>query len=109
MDAKKQGMTGGMMDDMMQHQDPQHLLNMIRQHEEMEIGLYRELAQNAPSMSLRQLYIHLAEEEARHVQMLDQVAAAYGLAPGHHYPGSHMDPPGTPPYFYTKEEKKEKK
>lgn len=112
MDVKKEGMMDGMMpgmmDDMMCPHDPRELLNMVMQHEQMEIPLYNELAQSAPSMCLRQKIMHMAKMDAHHAEMYARVAAAYGFMPVQP-PGMHMDPPGMPPNFYAAGEQKDKK
>ena len=118
------GMTGGM-DCMKCRHDPCQLLDMIMKHEQMEMGLYCELAQNAPSMCLRQKIMSLAEMEALTDPVLAAVAGAFGFAPAGppvapggpgigipvmplpNMPG--MDPPVIPGYYYDTGEKKEKK
>lgn len=100
MDVKKECMT----DDMCPR-DPCELLKRIRQHEQMEVGLYREIARNAPSACLRQQIEHMIEMEAHHTHMYNKIACAFGCKPSE--ATQPVGPPGMPPYFYTTEEKKE--
>ncbi len=101
MDVKKECMT----DDMMYPQDPCELLKRIRQHEQMEVNLYREIARSAPSTCLRQKIEHMIEMEPHHMNMYNKIASDFGcMSSG---PCQPITPPGTPPYFYTTEDKKE--
>ncbi len=100
-------MTGGMMDGMMHH-DARSLIDMLIKGEQMEVCLYRELAANAPSNCLKEIFSRKAAGDLRKAERLGRIAAAYGLAPAAHYPGMPMDPPHQPPHFYAETEKQEK-
>lgn len=116
MDASQEGlvggMTGGMMDDMMCPRNPCEILAMLIQSEQMEIPIYNQLAQTAPSSCLRQMFAHMAAEDAMKVQRLCALAAEFGCAPI--VPGMGAGPgqmagPGGPPLFYSEGEQTDKK
>jgi len=116
MDASKEGlvggMTGGMMDDMMCPRDPCEILKRLIQSEQMEIPVYTQLAQTAPSSCLRQMFAQSAAEEAMKVQRLCELAGEFGCAsivPGMGDPGHMVNPPGSPPLFYGEGEQTDKK
>jgi hypothetical protein len=120
MDASKEslvgcmpgGMTGGMMDEMMQR-DPCEILNRLIMSEQMEIPIYNQLAQTAPSACLRQMFAHFCAEDTMKVQKLCALAGEFGcgpMGPGMGAgPGFMADPPGGPPLFYSQGEQTEKK
>lgn len=116
MDASKEGlvggMTGGMMDGMMCPPDPREILSRLIQSEQMEIPIYTQLAQTAPSSCLRQMFAQAAVETAMQVQKLCELAGEFGVAPivpGMGGPGHMVDPPGGPPLFYGEGEQTDKK
>lgn len=112
MDASKEGlvggMTGGMMDDMMCPRDPQEILNRLIQSEQMEIPIYNQLIQSAPSACLRQMLVQMCREATMTVQKLCALAGEFGSGGMGSSPGM-IYPPGGPPLFYGEGEKSEKK
>lgn len=110
MDASKEGliggMTGGMMDDMMCPRNPCEILSRLIQSEQMEIPIYNQLIQTAPSSCLRQMFAQMCAEATMTVQKLCALAGAFGCSGMGAGPG-HMT--GGPPLFFSEGEKSEKK
>jgi hypothetical protein len=117
MDSSKEslvgGMTGGMMGDMMCPRDPREILSRLIQSEQMEIPVYNQLIQGAPSSCLRQMFALMCKESAMKVQKLCALAEEFGfgaivpgMGPG---PGYMANPPGAPPLFFSEGEKPDKK
>jgi len=107
MDAKKEDMMGGMMDDMdgmmggmMDGHNPQSLLAKLAESEQMEATLYTQIAQCVPSEELRRIILHKAMHERCQANMLAMLSQHFGVMPA--------DPPGFPMPYAAGAEKEKK-
>jgi uncharacterized protein YigE (DUF2233 family) len=71
-----------------------YLVNQIIQHEQQEIALYQQIAAGAPTQSLRNMILEMAEHERRELHFWHDLLQSGGYMPGGGMHGGGYMPDG---------------